>query len=120
VKVLTAKVAQQWLKRRLREPERPHSSLLDDVVATTSTPAMPTESLEPLNVMGLRVDLEGDQTALLKHVQDERLITVQCLTQAAVLPVPASAHNATGTDDRTRFGTDEPSRDPPAAHPGLL
>ncbi len=102
--VSTHKVIQRWLNRRLREPKGPRSSLLDGIVTTTWTPAMTTELLEPLNVMGLLVDLEGDQAALLEQVQDEKIITVEGLPQAGVLP--PSARNATGTDDRTCFGTD--------------
>jgi hypothetical protein len=86
-------VLKHWFGYRKKNPSGNRKSPLDDIVATSWTPAMTTELLELLNVLGLCVAREPDQDELLDRIVDGQLITVDELTAAAVLPVPATARS---------------------------
>lgn len=84
-------VVKHWFEYRKKKPSGTRSSPLNDIVATSWTPAMTTELLELLNVLGRCVALAPKQDALLAKILAGPLITVGDLTSAGVLPVPSSA-----------------------------
>jgi hypothetical protein len=86
-------VVKHWFGYRKKNPSGNRKSPLDDIVPTSWTPAMTTELLELLNVLGLCVALEPDQDELLDRIVDGPLITVDELTASAALPVPASSRS---------------------------
>jgi type ISP restriction-modification system protein/N-6 DNA methylase len=94
-------VVKHWFGYRRKNPSGNRKGPLDEVVATTWTATMTTELLDLLNVLGRCVDLEPHQDDLLAQVVSGPLITVDDLTTAGVLPVPAAAHRAPrqSTDD---------------------
>ncbi|MDI5978592.1 type ISP restriction/modification enzyme [Amycolatopsis magusensis] len=84
-------VVKHWFGYRKKNPAGSRSSPLNDIIATTWTPAMTTELLDLLNVLGRCVELEPRQDALLDRIINEPLLTIEDLETAAVLPVPAKA-----------------------------
>lgn len=87
-------VVKHWFGYRKKNPSGNRKSPLDDLIATTWTPAMTTELLELLNVLERCVALEPRQAALLDEIMAGPLLTVDDLTEANVLPVPAAAKAA--------------------------
>lgn len=86
-------VLRKWFNYRKRAPEGRRESALDKIVAERWEPALTTELLELLNVLGLLVALEPAQAALLERIVAAALADVAALTGSGVLPVP---------DDRKR------------------
>lgn len=84
-------VVKHWFGYRKKNPSGKRLSPLDDIGARSWTPAMTTELLDLLNVLGLCVALEPRQETILDRVVGGPLITVNDLTAARVLPVPAAA-----------------------------
>lgn len=84
-------VVKHWFDYRKKKPAGVAGSPLNNIIATAWTPAMTTELLDVLNVLGRCVQLELRQTALLDRIADQPLITVEELRKHGVLPVPAAA-----------------------------
>ena len=84
-------VVKHWFGYRKRKPDGTRSSPLNDIVATTSTPAMTTELLDLLNVLGRCVALAPEQDRLLAKIVAGPLIRVEDLVSSGILPVPNSA-----------------------------
>lgn len=84
-------VVKHWFGYRKRRPDGTRSSPLNDIVATTWTPAMTTELLDLLNVLERCVALAPEQDSLLTKIVSGPLITVDDLVSSGVLPVPSSA-----------------------------
>lgn len=84
-------VLKHWFGYRKKNPSGNRTSALDHIIATTWTPAMTTELLELINVLGRCVELEPRQADLLDRIMAGPLITIDDLTAASVLPVPATA-----------------------------
>ncbi len=84
-------VLKHWFGYRKKRPDGTRSSPLNDIVATSWTPAMTTELLDLLNVLGRCVVMERKQDALLARIVAGSLITVNDLTSAGIIPVPNSA-----------------------------
>ncbi|WP_037347527.1 type ISP restriction/modification enzyme [Sciscionella sediminilitoris] len=93
-------VIKHWFGYRKKNPGGSHSSPLDDIVATIWTPAMTTELLELLNVVGRCVALAPKQDKLLTKILAGPLITTEDLTSAGILPVPKSATKTPKPDDQ--------------------
>ncbi|MEU8638347.1 type ISP restriction/modification enzyme [Amycolatopsis sp. NPDC048633] len=87
-------VVKHWFGYRKKNPSGNRKSPLDDIVAATWTPSMTTELLELLNVLELCVALEPRQATLLDEIMEQPLLTIDDLTAAKVLPVPAAAQAA--------------------------
>lgn len=87
-------VVKHWFGYRKKNPAGNRKSPLDDIVAATWTPSMTTELLELLNVLELCVALEPRQKTLLDEIMEQPLFTIDDLTAAKVLPVPAAAKAA--------------------------
>lgn len=87
-------VVKHWFGYRKRKPAGKRTSPLDDIVATTWTPAMTTELLELLNVLGRCVELEPQQDELLGRILAGPLLTTDELTSAGVLPVDVTARRS--------------------------
>lgn len=81
------RVVKRWFDRRKKEPEGRRSSELDEIRASTWDPDWTTELLEILNVLTLLRDLEPEQAELLDGVLARKLVTVDDLMAAGVLPV---------------------------------
>jgi hypothetical protein len=101
-------VVKHWFGYRKKNPTGNRKSPLDDIVATAWAPSMTTELLELLNVLELCVALEPRQAALLDEIMEDRLFTIDDLTAAKVLPVPAAAKAA----PKVGRGSDLFSQDP--------
>lgn len=84
-------VVKHWFDYRKKKPAGVAGSPLNDVIATAWTPAMTTELLDVLNVLGRCVQMEPRQTALLDRIADQPLITMEELRKHRVLPVPTAA-----------------------------
>ncbi|OXM51925.1 DNA methyltransferase [Amycolatopsis alba DSM 44262] len=84
-------VLKHWFGYRKRKPDGTRSSPLNDIVATHWTPAMTTELLDLLNVLGCCVALEPSQDALLAKIAAGPLITVEDLVSSGVSPAPEAA-----------------------------
>lgn len=84
-------VVRHWFGYRKKNPAGNRKSPLDQIIATTWTPAMTTELLELLNVLGRCVELEPVQRELLDRIAAGPLITVDDLTASGVLPVSAAS-----------------------------
>jgi hypothetical protein len=82
-------VLKHWFDYRRKVPAGNRGSPLNDIVATRWTPAMTTELLELLNVVGRCVALEPAQDQILSRVMSGPLISVRDLLDAQVLPVPS-------------------------------
>jgi hypothetical protein len=90
-KVSGMPVLKHWFGYRKKNPAGKRTSPLDSTIATTWTPAMTTELLDLLNVLGRCVALEPRQDSLLDRIIVGPLITIDELIAAAVLPVHAAA-----------------------------
>ncbi|HEU5475176.1 MAG TPA: type ISP restriction/modification enzyme [Actinophytocola sp.] len=88
------RIIRHWFGYRKKNPSGSRQSALDRIVARTWTPAMTTELLDLLNVLGRCVTLEPRQTTLLEDVMTMPLISVAELEATCVLPVPSSASAA--------------------------
>lgn len=84
-------VVKHWFGYRKKHPDGTRSSPLNDIVATAWTPAMTTELLDLLNVLGRCVTLAPEQEALMAEIVANPLITVEDLVSSGILPVPNSA-----------------------------
>ncbi|WP_439383787.1 type ISP restriction/modification enzyme [Amycolatopsis lexingtonensis] len=84
-------VVKHWFGYRKKRPDGTRSSPLNDIVATTWTPAMTTELLDLLNVLERCVALAPEQDRLLTKIVGGPLITVDDLVSSGVLPVPKAA-----------------------------
>jgi hypothetical protein len=84
-------VVKHWFGYRKKKPAGVRKSPLDHIVAGTWTPAMTTELLELLNVLGRCVALEPRQAEVLERIVDSPLITISDLKAAAVLPAAIAA-----------------------------
>ncbi|MGK3203724.1 type ISP restriction/modification enzyme [Amycolatopsis sp. MEPSY49] len=104
-------VVKHWFGYRKKNPSGNRKSQLDDLVATTWTPAMTTELLELLNVLELCVALEPRQAALLDEIMAGRLLTVDDLTAANVLPVRPAAKAAPKAGTETDLFSQEETKD---------
>ncbi|MET7357831.1 type ISP restriction/modification enzyme [Streptomyces sp. NPDC005562] len=95
-------VLDKWFGYRRREPAGKRRLELDRVVAQRWSPEWTTELLTLLNILGLLVQGEPAQRALLEDVCSGPLISVQELTELGVLPVPPYARRlsrSSGEDD---------------------
>lgn len=88
------RVVKHWFGYRKKNPSGNRKSELDHIVATSWTPAMTTELLDLLNVLGRCVALQPRQAELLDEIMASPRITVADLEDADVLPVPAAATKA--------------------------
>jgi hypothetical protein len=88
------RVVKHWFGYRKKNPSGNRQSELDHIVVTSWTPAMTTELLDLLNVLGRCVALQPRQAELLDEIMDSPRITVADLEDAGVLPVPAAATKA--------------------------
>ncbi|HEX4393813.1 MAG TPA: type ISP restriction/modification enzyme [Mycobacterium sp.] len=86
-------VVEHWFNYRRKNPSGNRKWPLDRIVATTWTPAMTTELLELLSVLGRCVELESHQEELLNLIAEGPLITIDDLTAAGVLPMPVAARS---------------------------
>ena len=89
-------VLNKWFGYRRRNRERPpmgarRSSPLQQIQATAWRADYTSELIDLLHVLGLLADLEPEQAELLARIVDGPMITVDELTAAHVLPVPAEA-----------------------------
>ena len=84
-------VVKHWFGYRKKRPDGTRSSPLNDIVATSWTPAMTTELLDLLNVLERCVALAPQQDTLLTKIVSGPLITVEDLVSSGVLPVLSSA-----------------------------
>lgn len=91
-------IVKHWFGYRKKAPVGTRSSPLNDIIATTWTPAMTTELLDLLNVLGRCVALAPKQDTLLTTILDRPLITVHDLVSTGILPVPNSAKKAPKPD----------------------
>lgn len=89
------RVLKHWFGYRKKNPSGNRKSPLDDIVPTTWTPSATTELLDLIHVLGRLVALEPLQDDLLHRILGSRLITVEDLTDAGVLPVPPAAKKPT-------------------------
>ena len=87
-------VVKHWFGYRKKNPSGNRKSELDHIVATSWTPAMTTELLDLLNVLGRCVTLQPRQAKLLDEIMKAPQITVADLEDAGVLPVPTAAAKA--------------------------
>jgi hypothetical protein len=83
-----------WFGYRKKNPSGNRKSELDRIVATTWTPAITTELLDLLNVLGRCLELEPRQAELLDEITAAPQITVSDLEGAGMLPGPAAATKA--------------------------
>jgi hypothetical protein len=88
------RVVKHWFGYRKKNPSGNRKSELDHIVATSWTPAMTTELLDLLNVLGGCVALQPRQAELLDEIMTAPRITVADLKDAGVLPVPPAAAKA--------------------------
>jgi hypothetical protein len=84
-------VVKHWFGYRKKNPDGTRSSPLNDIVATTWTPAMTTELLDLLNVLELCAALTPKQDELLAKIVSGPLVTIDDLVSSGVIPVPISA-----------------------------
>jgi hypothetical protein len=84
-------VVKHWFGYRKKNPDGTRSSPLNDIVATTWTPAMTTELLDLLNVLELCAALTPKQDELLAKIVSGPLVTIDDLVSSGVMPVPISA-----------------------------
>ena len=89
-------VLNKWFGYRRRNREHPgmanrRSSPLQQIQATAWRADYTSELIDLLHVLGLLADLEPEQAELLADIIDGPVITVDELTAAHVLPVPAEA-----------------------------
>lgn len=89
-------VLNKWFGYRRGNREHPamgarRSSPLQQIQATAWRAEYTSELIDLLHVLGLLADLETDQAELLARIVDGPMITVDELTTAHVLPVPAEA-----------------------------
>ncbi|MFC4080728.1 type ISP restriction/modification enzyme [Amycolatopsis samaneae] len=85
------RVVKHWFGYRKKNPDGTRASPLNDIVATTWTPAMTTELLDLLNVLGRCVALAPAQDKLLAKIVAGPLIKIEDLVSSGVLPIPDSA-----------------------------
>jgi hypothetical protein len=97
-------VLTQWFSYRRKTRERPligdrrPPSPLGDIQPEAWPAEYTTELLDLLNVLGLVVELEPQQAAMLDRVLAGPPITLGMLRDARVLEVPADAGKAAGDD----------------------
>lgn len=91
-------VLRKWFGYRKRDPEGRRVSALDRIVIDRWEPALTTELLDLLNVLGLVVDLEPRQAALLDQVMAGPLVDVAALTAVGVLPPAEASHRPPAPD----------------------
>ena len=84
-------VLDKWFGYRRRNAAGRRRLELDHLIAEKWRPDWTTELLQLLNVLGVLVRLEAEQDILLDAVCQQPRITVEDLTAAGVLPVPATA-----------------------------
>ena len=82
------RVVRRWFGYRQQEPAGQSRSDLDKIVPETWHPEFTTELLELLNVVGLLVELEPCQEALLDEIVAGPLIGIDDLQSDGVLPAP--------------------------------
>lgn len=87
-------VLRQWFGYRRRSPAGRRTSPLNDIVAEQWTPSMTTELLNLLRVLERCVLLEPGQDKLLAKIMGGRLVTVDDLESAGVLPASPAAARA--------------------------
>lgn len=94
-------VVKKWLGYRIKDPKGQRSSPLDHDNALAWPPHLTDELLDLLNVLGLLVELELEQTDLLKRIVEGPLITVEELMTAGVIPPAPASRSAPkrGTQD---------------------
>jgi hypothetical protein len=85
------RIVRKWFDYRKKNPRGRWSSPLDDINPQIWSPKFTSELLDLLNVLGLCIDLEPQQAALLDRICASSLITVGDLENAHVYPIPASA-----------------------------
>lgn len=91
------RVVKHWFGYRRKNPGNRRSPL-DHITATTWTAELTTELLELLHVLGRCIALEPLQEELLDRITEGPLVTVDDLTAAGVLPVPAAARTVPKPD----------------------
>ena len=93
------RIVRKWFDYRKKNPRGRWSSPLDDINPETWPPKFTSELLDLLNVLGLCVDLEPQQAALLDRICVGPLISVADLEHAHVYPVPDSARKPPAPED---------------------
>jgi hypothetical protein len=93
------RVVRKWFSYRSKEPENRRTTPLDDINSTSWSAITTSELLELLNVLGYLVELEAEQSAILERIMSSPLISLEDLTDAGILPVPASARRPLQIDD---------------------
>jgi Type ISP C-terminal specificity domain len=94
------RVVRKWFRSRTNKPSGRHPTELDYIRPSYWTIETIDELLDLLQVLGMLVDLEPDQHQLLERVCGGRLITVDELLTASVLPVPLDAQQAAQDQER--------------------
>ncbi|MFE5542935.1 type ISP restriction/modification enzyme [Streptomyces sp. NPDC056534] len=84
-------VLDKWFGYRRKKPAGKRLRSLDHEYSPTWLPDWTSELLDLINVLGLLVDLEPEQSQLLVDICQGPHITVNDLTAAGVLPVPEYA-----------------------------
>lgn len=114
------KIVKHWFGYRKKNPSGKRESELDHIAATSWTPAMTTELLDLLNVLGRCVALEPRQAELLDEIMAAPRITVADLRNAGVLPAPSTAAKAPRTrPPGMRQLAEPPGRRSPEEHPNV-
>jgi hypothetical protein len=85
------RIIKHWFGYRKKTPTGSRKSELDHIIAPTWTPAMTTELLNLLNVLGRCIELEPNQAELLDNIAAGPQITVDELEEAGVLPASTVA-----------------------------
>jgi hypothetical protein len=84
-------VVEKWFSYRKKNPAGRRTSPLDDIVSATWTSTITTELLQLLSVLASFVEMEPRQMKLLDLIADGPVVTIDDLSGAGVLPVPAAA-----------------------------
>jgi len=103
-------VLDKWFSYRRRSREHPvigarRTSPLLEIQANSWPAEYTTALIDLLNVLGLLTELEPQQAALLSDILTQPLLTTEDLTQAGVLPVPASARKPARAVEGPQAGT---------------
>jgi hypothetical protein len=93
------RIVRKWFDYRKKNPRGRWSSPLDDINPETWPPKFTSELLDLLNVLGLCIDLEPQQAALLDRICAGPLITVADLQRTHVYPVPGSVRKPPAPED---------------------
>ena len=87
-------IVKSWFNYRKTKTGTPASNSLERITPAGWRPEWDIELLDVLNALTALVALEPDQAELLEVIIDGPQITVEDLTAAEVLPVPAEAKKA--------------------------